>query len=66
MRLPRTIRGVVFDLGGVITTNMRVETLNEVYGTFWFSERPRAVWGPLYIKATLGQLDPDFTDPRSS
>jgi len=59
MRLPRTIRAVVFDLGGVISTNMQVDTLNEVYGTCLSSARLSAAWWPLYVEATLGHVGPD-------
>jgi len=55
------IRAVVFDLNGVITTDMNkaLGKLNAVYGTSLPLDRLRAIWNPLYIEASLGRITPD-------
>jgi AHBA synthesis associated protein len=55
----RGIQAVVFDLNGVLTTDMRgsILSLNDLYGVSMAAEALDAVWWPLYREASLGQID---------
>jgi len=61
LHLPNTVQAVIFDLNGVITTDMNkaLEKLHEVYGASLTLERLRDIWRPLYIEASLGRISPD-------
>ncbi len=58
-----SIEAVVFDLGGVITTGFgaALDDLLQTYASRLgpAGDRARALWGSLYIEASLGRITPD-------
>jgi putative hydrolase of the HAD superfamily len=58
-----SIQAVVFDLGGVITTSLAtaLDDLLQMYASHLGPSRDRvcALWGSLYIAASLGHIEPD-------
>lgn len=58
-----SIHAIVFDLGGVITTGLgaALDDLLQTYSSHLGPSRDRAhaLWGSLYIEASLGHIAPD-------
>ncbi len=53
------VRSVVFDLNGVLTTDMNrnLAHLNQLYDTSMEPKAIREVWWPLYLAASVGDID---------